>query len=70
MENKIYFKDSFVKKMFKLIPKKLKKTWGFETDDFSKIIGGVRYNDDKLESIYLVVKSVFIEENYIKFDYI
>jgi hypothetical protein len=76
MKNNIYFKDSFVKKMLKLVPENLKETWELESTNFSKIIGIVRYENNNLESIYLIIKSVFfeekctIEDNFIKFNFI
>jgi len=76
MGNNIYFKDSFVKKMLELVPENLKETWELDSTNFSKIIGIVRYDNNNLESIYLIIKSVFIDEkytvehNYIKFNFI
>ena len=73
MENNIYFKESFVKKMLKLVPENLKKVWGFENTDFSKIVGGVRYDNNNLESIYLgeIVRYLDVDyETFVKFNYI
>ena len=73
MENNIYFKESFVKKMLKLVPENLKKVWGFETTDFSKVSGGVRYDNNSLESIYLgdFVRYLEIDyETFVKFNFI
>ena len=73
MENNIYFKKSFVKKMLKLLPENLKKVWGFKTTDFSKIVGGVRYDNNNLESIYLGENVRYLEIDYetlIKFNFI
>ena len=73
MENNIYFKESFVKKMLKLVPENLKKVWGFETTDFSKVSGGVRYDNNNLESIYLgeIVRYIDVDyETFVKFNYI
>jgi len=68
-KNNMFFNEKFVIKLFKLIPKNLKKIWEFEIIDYSKVSGYVRYNNDNLDSIYLEIKILF-DKNLIKFNLI
>ena len=61
-ENNIFLNINFVKKLMLLIPSKVLNYWGISITDINRIEGWIRYNDqDKIDAIYIYVRTKFIE---------
>jgi len=68
--NNIFFKKEFADNLISVIPTKTMEYWEISIIDPIKIMGGIRYDNNVLDVIYLIVKckyQVFLSETVIRF---
>lgn len=73
IHNNIFFKREFITKLMSLIPNKTAEYWDISVFDIDKTEGLIRYANDVLDVIYIMVSckyQITDAETTLKFDYV
>jgi hypothetical protein len=77
--NNIFFVKDFVLKLMSLVPVSVIEYWDVNVVDYDKVTGGIRYEYDKIDAVYIEVSTKFAKlefpamapiPNLLKFDFI
>jgi len=77
--NNIFFNKDFVSKLLLLVPDNVMEYWDVNVVNYDKVTGGIRYEYEKIDAVYIEVATKFAKlefpmlapiPNLLKFDYI